>query len=317
MSHNVETMAYTNEVPWHGLGVSLKEAPTVAKMLRAAKIDWTVSLRKLMTTNGDDQFTHAVPSHFALTRDSDGRILDVVGSGYVPTQNEQAFEFFDEFVKAGRATMETAGSLQYGRYVWGLANLKTNFVLPGNDRVNGYLLLLSPHKQGKSLLGKLTQVRVVCNNTLTMALNEGGSTFRMIHRQEFDERMMTRAKETLGLARETFGDFEKIARQLQKLNLSRDETLRILAPVFQPNAEVKDIIKDYEAAAGPRLDAVMQCLEKAPGAQPGNGWGVLNAATYWADHVASRTADKRMTNAWLGKTAAQKQKVLDALLVRT
>ena len=160
MSHNVETMAYTNEVPWHGLGVSLKSAPTVEGMLRAARIDWTVSKRKLATTNGEDKFTHAVTSHFALTRDSDNRVLDVVAAGYVPTQNSEAFGFFNEFVKAGRATMETAGSLQYGKYVWGLANLKTNFTLPGNDRVNGYLLLLSPHKQGKSLLAKLTQVRV-------------------------------------------------------------------------------------------------------------------------------------------------------------
>src|SRR5262245_13674298 len=174
MSHNVETMAYTNEVPWHGLGVSLKNTPTVEGMLKAAKIDWTVSKRKLATTNGSDKFTHPVKSHFALTRDSDGHILDVVGAGYVPTQNAQAFKFFKEFVEAGRATMETAGSLQQGRFIWGLANLKSSFMASAGDKINGFLLLLSPHKQGKSMLAKVTSVRVVCNNTLDLALHEGG-----------------------------------------------------------------------------------------------------------------------------------------------
>lgn len=320
MSHNVETMAYTNEVPWHGLGHALKQAPTVEGMLKAAKIDWTVSKRPLSACFHEDRVngkTFPVTSHFALTRDSDNRVLDVVGRSYVPTQNEEAFKFFKEFVESGRAKMETAGSLQHGRYVWGLANLNQQFLAQAGDKVRGYLLLLIPHKQGKSLLAKVTSVRVVCNNTLCAALGEGGKpTFRLIHRHEFDETMMERAKETLGLARENFGAFEAVAKKLVKMKVSDDDTIRILAPVFQPKTDLEDLVRDYENLVGPRLEAVMECLTHAPGAQPNTGWGILNAATYWADHVASRTPDKRLTNAWLGKTAAQKQRVLDALLVR-
>lgn len=308
MAHLVETMAYTNEVPWHGLGTRIDKAPTVDKMIKLAGLDWTVD-RQPMFVDGVE-----VPGFAALQRSSDKKILDVVGSHYKPVQNADAFKFFTEFVEAGGATMETAGSLRGGKLVWGLADLKASFKMKGDDRVKGYLLVASPHEQGKSLIIRFTTVRVVCNNTLTLALGKAGQEWRMNHRSTFDDMTISKAKDTLGIARDQLGEFERNAKTLQKLNLKEKDIIKILAPVYQPDVELKDLLSDFDKHANSKMKSVMGALEHAPGAQPDNGWGVLNAVTYYSDHIASRTADKRLTNAWLGRTAQQKEVVLSKLL---
>ena len=313
MSHNVETMAYVNATPWHGLGVKIDKAPNVKAMLKAAKLDWEVSKQPVYlasATHGGTKLGEQVPGAFALMRDSDNRVLDVVGNHYTPIQNSEAFEFFKDYVEAGDATMETAGSLRNGQYVWGLAALGESFKLKGNDKVNGYLLVGAPHQQGKSFIIKLTNVRVVCNNTLTMALREGGSEFRMAHRRKFDIGMVKKAKETLGIAREQFAEFHATAERLQKKSMNKQDTLDFFIPFLAPGIKEKVTLDNMP----PKLAKVMHAYEHAPGAQPGNGWGVLNGFTFYADHIASKTADKRLTNSWFGKIGAQKERVLAELL---
>ena len=316
MTAAVETMAYTNQVPWHGLGTHVADAPSVDKMLTLAQLDWNVEKRAMAYVSDGAHYDGKVDRHFALVRDSDGSCLDVVGKTYTPVQNREAFEFFTEFVEAGNATMETAGSLRGGRYVWGLANLGVGFKLRNDDQVNGYLLVAAPHEAGKSFLIKFTAVRVVCQNTLSLALSQGGTEFRMAHRRQFDNKMVEVAKDTLGIARDQVGELEKNARILQKMKMTRDDTIRVLAPIYQPQTDMKELLADFDANAAPRMKALIDINNRAPGAEPDTAWGTLNAVTYYADHVASRGADKRLTNAWFGKTANQKVRVLDALLQR-
>lgn len=296
----VETMAYTNEVPWHGLGVSRPQGwKTVGALLKDAGIDWKVERKAMFNEQGEQ-----IPKFAALTRDRDNKVLDVVGGRYVPVQNAQAFEFFKEFVEAGKATMETAGSLMDGQIVWGLAKLGTSFEVTKGDKVNGYMLCMCPHKKGKSLLFKMTAVRVVCNNTLAMALSEGGEKWTMGHRTAFDGVKVEEAKAALGIAREQVGEFEKQAKILKKIKLSNDDVVKVLSPIFN---------KD-EAENSRRMKQLIDIYEKAPGQVAGDAWAAFNAVTYYADHVASRSADKRLTNAWLGRTAMQKELVLERLL---
>lgn len=322
MTAAVESMAYTNEKPWHGLGHYIANAPTVEEMLEKAKLDWKIEKRPLafaIEGNKDEgyhNFDGAVNDQFALIRTSDMKCLDVVGNHYKPVQNKEAFRFFKEFVESGKAKLETAGSLRGGRYVWGLANLNSSFKLEGNDEVKGYLLVASPHESGKALVIKFTTVRVVCNNTLTLALREEGNEFRMAHRAEFDDSMREKAKIVLGIAREQMIEFEKNARKLKKLKLKKPQIVEVLANVYQPRSNIKKILEDIDGNTTPSMRKVLDVLHYAPGADPDTGWGVLNAVTYYADHVASRTADKRITNAWFGKTANHKQIVLDDLLRR-
>lgn len=316
MAHEIETMAYTNEVPWHGLGTHIANAPSVDEMLVKAKLDWTLNKHPIYY-NAKDKVGSPdteVEKYFALVRDSDGSCLDVVGKQYRPVQNKEAFEFFNEFVQAGKAKMETAGSLRGGRFVWGLANLQSSFKLEGNDEVKGYLLVASPHESGKALIIKFTTVRVVCNNTLTLALKGSGNEFRMAHRVEFNDDMRNRAKEVLGIAREQMADFEVTARKLKKLKMKEHEAVAVLANIYDKENTLKDLKNDFDGTASPSLRRVVDVLHHAPGADPTTAWGVLNAVTYYADHVASRSTDKRMLNSWFGKTANHKQIVLNDLI---
>lgn len=313
--------------PWYKLGESVEGIGSINKILKASKLDWLVQKRPLVTANRFDlkdeewiDFHMDVGGFFALVRSSDNKVLDVVGSRYVPTQNKEAIEFFREFVEEGNATLETAGSLKGGRYVWCLANLNQSFTLPGKDKVKGYVLMAIPHEQGKSLVIKLTNIRMTCWNMISLILKGAGAEFRMAHRQAFDDTMIRKAKEILGLAREEAGIFEKNARKIKRLKLGEGDFIRVVAPIMAPKVDedgIEEMVEDFEANATPRMAAIMDSYYNAPGADPGTGWGVLNAVTYWADHTAGRTRDKRLTNAWFGRTARQKEKLLNALLEMT
>ncbi len=313
MSDLVESMAYTNEVPWHGLGEDVGDLKRVEEWMKRARIDWTVEKRKLITAH------NLVPLKrwFALTRTSDGKVLDVVGSKYTPVQNAEAFKFFKDFVEAGDATMETAGSLRGGRFVWGLANLNQSFNLNGDDEVKGYILVGAPHEKGKSLVIKLTNVRVVCNNTLSLALREVGPEFRMAHRKPFDDNMIQTAKEALGLAREQLAEFEQNARILKATPMTTQQVIEICAEIMCPELDEEQVaqaVENLEGKGTPRLKRILDCYERAPGADPGNAWGALNGITYYSDHIASKNQDNRLTSAWFGDTAKKKERALEALL---
>lgn len=315
MSHEVETMAYAGAVPWHGLGKHVDDTLNIEAMLEQAGLDWDIELIPVKV-NGQ-----TVKGYFGMTRSSDGKVLDICGSRYKPVQNAQAFEFFREFLEAGEATLETAGSLKGGRYVWGLANLNASFTLPGKDKVEGYVLVGCPHEQGKSLIIKRTMIRVVCHNTLTAALRDSSGAFRFVHRSKFGSRAIHKAKEVLGLARDDIRQFEKDARELVEREIKMSQFMSVVAPIMMPKAvpdQIMDWVKDPDPETfSPRMKEIYNSYMNAPGATPGNAWGVLNAVTHYADHVASRTQDQRLTNAWFGKTARQKDAVLNRLLTLT
>lgn len=298
MAHNIETMAYTNEAPWHGLGYKVDKAQTVDSMMKAAKINWKVNKEAIFLEDGAQ-----ITDRYALTRSTDRRVLDLCGKDYVPHQNRELFKFFDEYVKAGDAYMETAGSLRNGQLVWGLANLNASFKLKGNDEVKGYLLVMAPHIVGKASVAKLTTVRVVCNNTLDIALKDSASpAFKLVHRTEMTDTIIQQAKEQMGIARESLMTFKDTATALQKLKMKLPEMTDIVAELFNQDKDSR------------KVKQIIDCTQFAPGAQPDNAWGLLNGVTYWADHVASRTADKRLANAWVGKTNKLKSKTLNKLM---
>src|SRR5712671_4331601 len=172
MSHEVETIAYNRvEVPWHGLGNPTSGDRTPEEMCEDAGILWTVSKRDLRWTDNKGRLG-AVPKFQALVRDSDDHVLSVIGKNWKPTQNTEAMDFFSKFVAAGQMKMETAGSLKNGQYIWGLARIDKSFYVDQNktDEVMSYLLMMSPHLFGCSMVFQYTGTRVVCWNTLNMAL---------------------------------------------------------------------------------------------------------------------------------------------------
>lgn len=314
----VETMAWRGEKPWHELGKEFTGILTSDQMVDEAGIGWTVSKRPMYIhipgpADGPPMIAVEVPGQLALVRDSDNRVMSTVGSRWKPSQNRDAFAFFTSFLTAGGATMETAGSLRGGEYVWGLAKLGSGFEAALGDRVEGYLLLVIPHRGGRSIIARVTTVRVVCWNTLQLALS-GQAKFesRFSHSTQFDPHM---AAQTLGLARERVVEFAANAALLKKLNLSETEVIAILAPVYEPAARVEEVTKIGRTAMSRTLNGVLDAYYTAPGADPGTGWGVLNAVTFHADHRAGKTgSDDRLTSAWLGTEADRKATVLEKLM---
>ena len=200
MAHEIETMAWTGEEPWHGLGVQVPANLTPLQMQEAAKLNWTVSKRPSYTLDAPEWHEGVgiiqAENTFHIVRDNDNQVLSHCGRDYIPIQNEDIFKFFKRFTEAGHMTMETAGSLKDGREIWGLAKIAEDFELAGDDLIKGYLLINQPHIVGRSLTIKLTPIRVVCNNTLTFALQHGGTaSFRMPHVREFGNEVMEAAAE--------------------------------------------------------------------------------------------------------------------------
>lgn len=312
MSHKVESMAYAGDVPWHGLGEAVSGDLSAKDMLKKARLNWSVA-RKPLTAAGNIP----VPEHFALVRDSDESVLGICGKDYIPTQNSEAFEFFEKFVKAGSMTMETAGSLAGGRHVWGLAKLNRGYTLEGGDRMEGYLLLSSPHIWGKSLTAMLTEIRVVCNNTLTAALGRGSERFRMPHIKAFDAAVQHAAADALGLSAELLRRFEDEARLMSKAKTDAAEVAKYVCALFAPKlyAEIakhddsKVAILDQLPRNGQR---VMELYHKSPGSDLKTAsetwWGAFNAVTRFVDHEMGRDRDVSLTSAWFGPRATLKQR---------
>lgn len=309
MSHEVETMAWANQVPWHGLGNRVDDCITPKEMVKAAGLDWKVEQHDCFIDLGGDGLVNV--GRQALIRSTDKKVLTITGENWKPLQNEDALGFFKDYVEAGGAKLETAGSLRGGKVIWGLASLQKGFTLKGGDQNKGYIL--------KAITVRATSVRVVCANTMAMAHHDA-VTYRQSHLKEFD---VEAAKETVEVAQEQIANFALEAKALQQLQMSEYDTVRTLAKYFQPveqgiskkedEARIKGLIND-PATMNSRMVEVLNSVNNGPGATPSNGWGVLNGVTHWADHVAGREADARMFRSWLGHTGRTKQLVKDELL---
>lgn len=316
MAHEVETMAYSGQVPWHGLGQPIHANATVEEMLVAAGLDWEVSLRPIYAQAKDGSMVK-MPIKRALMRSSDNKIFTVTGDFWKPFQNREALEFFRDYTESGGARLETAGSLRGGRIIWALASINAGFTLRHGDTTKGYILLTSPHEVGKRITVHTTSVRVVCANTMRMATNESEPQYGQSHVRKFD---VIAAKETIGLAREQMNQAHLDAQALDQLKMSPYDTVRFLAQFFQPMPEgVKEEafvngLMNAPNTQDKKLAMVLASTEKAPGATPGTAWGVLNGITHWADHVAGAQPEARLFNAWLGERSKLKLKVRDALL---
>ena len=340
MSHEVETMAWAGAKPWHGLGVEVDGNLTPLQMQQAAQLDWTVSKRPSYTLDApewnEDVGLIQAENTFHIVRDSDNRILSHCGRDYIPIQNEDVFKFIKRFTEAGHMTMETAGSLKDGGEIWGLAKIAEDFALAGDDLIKGYLLINQPHIVGKSMTIKLTPIRVVCNNTLTMALQQGGTaSFRMPHVKEFGDDVIQAAENALGLSASAMTEFRKNATLLSQTKAKHSDVLDYVGQIYQPlmiaEYRKEQLLRSEGKLIGmqePLKDKlnkfpslVMDALDQSPGAQlksaKGTWWGALNAVTYVEDHLReSQTPGNALHSAWFGAAAHRKSQALSLAVQR-
>jgi phage/plasmid-like protein (TIGR03299 family) len=313
MAHELEMingeaqMAYAGDVPWHGLGVKVSNDLTPEQMLKAAGLNWTVDPVELFAEVGDKRLA---TGHRALVRSSDQRVLDVITDDWNPVQNQEAFEFFNDFVGAGEMEMHTAGSLKDGKIVWALAKVKESFELfNGRDQVDAYLHFTNPHSYGQSIDVRFTPIRVVCNNTLTLSLNtKSKNMVKVSHRREFDAEMV---KEALGVAKHKLNQYKEMAQFLSQKRYNDENVVDYFKRVFPVLTTKAESEKVLSKSAERAMDIIK--YDSQPGAEFGKGtwWEAFNAVTYMTDHEIGRSADTRLTSAWYGANKNLKTKALE------
>lgn len=315
MSHLVETMAYANAVPWHGLGNNVQEDASIEEWQQQAGLDWSVSKRQVMFRGVELGETMTIPTRrfkdkFVLARDTDNSPFSVVSDRYKPVQPKEILEFFRDLIATHGMTIETAGSLKDGKRIWALAKTGDAHKVLGSDLVNSYLLIATSYDLTFSTLAQFTSVRVVCNNTLQQSLNNYISRVSIPHFKDFNA---DHVHESLGLGRAQWGAFSQALDAIAKIKLSVGDAGLIIANALK-------IPQDIEAPS-PNRQHVMPIMRLFNGDAIGSdvvgqtGWGLVNAVTEYVDHrKRARNQGNRLDNAWFGEAANLKDTVFKSVL---
>lgn len=286
MPANVETMFYVRETPWHGLGKRLEEAPTSEKALKAAGLDWEVNKKPvyLQLPNGEFQ---AIPNKAANARSSDNKVLGIMSDGYHVVQNKEAFAFTDELLGEG-VVYETAGSLNGGRRIWLLARLPEIYKALGEEII-AYICFSNSFDGFSGIRVMATPIRVVCQNTLDLAISGAPRTWSVYHTPNALKRM-DEAKKTLNLANNYYKNFTIEADKLAEVRVDFEELTEKLFPIDKDTGVI--LARNMEV----RRDDLLKLLQ-APDLIPfqGTGWGFLNGVS---DMVSHKTPVAPKTDAW-------------------
>ncbi len=232
MSHEVETMFYAGAVPWHGLGNKVPAHLNSAAALKAAGLDWQVGLKPIYTADMKE-----IPGFLAVTREKDGSVYGVVTPQYRPIQNREVFDFGEAILSTNEAVWETAGSLYGGARVWILGKLPKALKIAG-DKVEPYFLLTNGHDGKSSMIAQLTPVRVVCQNTLNMALRGKNRQAKISHRHNY-EQQLGEAKRLLGFVSDYYTSFADFADKLVRQKFT-ERAFESLVKDLLPDIQVKD-----------------------------------------------------------------------------
>lgn len=288
MAANVESMLYVREKPWHGLGTEVAEAPTSADALRFAGLDWSVRQEPVYNARGG-----IVGGYKANVRDTDNSVLGIVGDRYKVVQNIDAFNFTDDLI-GGEVRYETAGSLREGRQIWLLAKLPARRV--ASDDVEPYLCFTNSHDGSGGLKVCMTPIRVVCNNTLNLALGSAKRIWSMRHTENIRERM-DEAKTCLFHANDYMSRLAVYADRAANTTLYERDIKAILEELFPISEKATEREK---TTAEKCRNEFMVCYYAPDIARFRNtAWGVINAASDLATHsMPHRNTKNYAENNW-------------------
>ena len=231
MAHEVESMAFFGKTPWHGLGTALHEDDLYdwQKTCEKAGLAWEVELVPLITAD-----TQARVTHKGVRRTSDGRMLGVVGPRFTPLQNKDAFQWFQPFLSAKEAQLHTAGSLRQGSRVWVLAKLnRAPLVIAPGDEVEKFILLSHGHDGSLAIRCGFTPVRVVCQNTLSMAHGSDASKLIRIKHTKDVLANLENIRETMNLANQEFEATAEQYRLLARKSINQEDLRRFVKRVLK------------------------------------------------------------------------------------
>ena len=277
MAANVETMFSTREVPWHGLGRIVSEAPASKEALELAGLDWEVVQKDIITVDG----YNIIPGFKANVRSSDDKVLGIVTDRYKVVQNKEAFEFTDLLLGEG-VKYETAGSLQGGRRVWMLARLPHQYIINGEE-ITPYMVFTNSHDGSGAIRVAITPVRVVCSNTLNLALSKAKRCWSCNHVGDINGKLED-ARNTLLYAGKYMAELGKEIEQLNQIKLNDEKVIEFINELIpesenatlQQKRNIAKLRKDMKARYFDAPD--LQNVGK-------NGYRFINAVSDFATHA--------------------------------
>ena len=288
-------MAFVGETPWHGLGQEIDENSSIEEWQKSAGMDWTINSSPVkFDAEGNDQL---YSGQNVLYRSDTHLPLSVVSNRYKAVQPVEVLEFFRDLIDENGFKINTAGTLRGGKRMWALAETGKFGEVCKGDGVGGFLLLSTSCDRTLATTARFTTVRVVCNNTLTMAVNDKSNCVSFSHIQQFDHE---KVKEKLGTAVASFGSFMDMAKVLQKQKLRQAQAQQFVADLITPLNQVKDSPIE-ENRAYKKIMALFDSEAKGQELVGYSKWGMLNAVTEYVDHHnPSRNNDARLDSAWFG-----------------
>jgi phage/plasmid-like protein (TIGR03299 family) len=315
-------MAFVGQTPWHGLGQELQEGADMQTWRKAAGMDWCLeSAPVCFTASHFDEDTEQMVDdgqqvyigQNVLYRSDTKAPMSVVSDRYKPVQPTEVLDFFKDLVEESGFRLHTAGTLFGGKRLWALAETGKFGEVTKDDGIGGFLLLSTSCDRTLSTTARFTSVRVVCNNTLSMATATNADTVSFTHARTFDHELM---KAKLGLAVQSFDAFMMMGKHLQAQKLTSIKAKAFLVNLLSNPAKIEDANYDITKTNG--YNKILELFEgDAKGSElvGHTKWGMLNAVTeYFDHHLPSRTADARLNNTWFGNGNTAKNKAVNLLV---
>jgi phage/plasmid-like protein (TIGR03299 family) len=322
MAHQLQQMAYTGTTPWHQLGNELPPKQSIETWTREAGMDWNIMetpVRYMAETSGALGAIMSFEDQKVLYRSDSKEALSVVGSRYQVVQPREVLEFYRDLTELSGFELETAGVLKAGRKFWALARTGKQAKLKGTDVVNGYLLLATSCDGSLATTATPTTIRVVCSNTLNLALNGASCAVKVPHRTSFDAQAV---KRQLGIAVSQWDSFMYRMKTLAERKVKTHEAMNyFLKVICEANQAAPGGLDRAPGLSNERALAKVQEIFDGRGrgaelaSAKGTAWGLLNAVTEFVDHERrARSQEYRLDSAWFGQGAVLKQRALDHAL---
>ena len=316
MSHLVESMAYVTDTPWHGLGNQLAAKQPLEVWAKQAGMSFNIletPVRYLTENLGNLGAIMSFPEQKVLYRSDTKAPLSVVSQRYQVVQPREILEFYRDLTEKSGFELETAGVLKGGRKLWALAKTNQFSTLKGNDTVKGYVLLATACDGTLATTAQFTSIRVVCNNTLAIALQNTTGAVKVPHNTTFDAASV---KQKLGISVTSWDSLMYQMKVLSERRVKTHEAMNYFLRVFTDQNHVNTGLTNERAIAKVQTLYDGQGKGAELASSKGTAFGLLNAVTEFVDHERrARTDDHRLESAWFGAGAALKQKALDQALM--
>ena len=315
--HLVETMAYAGAKPWHGLGNKLEQHQPIEVWKRQAGMDWQIEDSEVRFITGSSAIgaIHSFPEQKVLYRSDTRAPLAVVSKRFQVVQPGEILEFYRDLTQYSGFELETAGVLKGGKKFWAMARTGQSTSLKGRDKVDGYLLLATACDGTLATTAQFTSVRVVCNNTLSIALSGATSAIKVPHSTSFNAQAV---KKQLGIAVSQWDSFMYRMKTLSERKVKSHEAMNYFLKVL---CQTDGHIDPVQGLTNERALKKVQAMYEGQGrgaelqAAKGTAWGLLSAVTEFVDHERrARSQEYRLDSAWFGQGAALKQRALDHAL---